>query len=126
MTTPFRQPIVAMALFALFMIPSAAPAAEGPDAPACQTQLDDLNSYVTGEARGDMSRLGQGPVKLGNGEWYPASEVDSIRQELHRAERLCHKGRVYEAATEMGYIRRHFHLAAFPQARSEQSSNSVR
>ena len=113
MTTPFlRQVIVAMALFALSTIPSEAPAEERQDVPACQTQLDVLNSYLAGEARGNMSRLGQGPVQLGNGEWYPASEVDSIRQELNRAERLCHKGRVYEAATEMGYVRRHLHLAA--------------
>ena len=119
--TQFRRVILAMALFALPSILNEASAAEMVGASGCQTQLEELNSYLQGESLGDMSRLGQGPIRLRNGEWYPASEIDSIRQELHRAERFCREGRAHEAANEMVYVRRHLHLATAPPSESFRS-----
>lgn len=84
------------------------------EANACQTQLADLNASLRGTPMGAVGKPGQSPVKLNNGKWYSISEVDSIRQELHRATKLCRDGKTHDGLNEINLIRRHLDLAALP------------
>jgi len=115
----FRPAIAVVALFALSAIHSEAKAEESAEAKACQAQLTELYSNLQGAPAGAMGRPGQPPVKLNDGNWYPVSEIDSIRQELHRAARLCRERKANETLNEINLIRHHFELTALPHPESQ-------
>lgn len=118
MTASWLIPILTVALLALPLSLGTVHAGEVTEAEACQIQLDELGASLRGAPVGAIGRPGQPPVKLDNGKWYPVSEIDSIRQELHRAARLCREGKTHEGLNELNLVRRHFDLAALPHPES--------
>lgn len=118
MTASRLIPALAVALLALPVSLGRVHAGEVTEAEACQTQLDELGASLRGAPTGAIGRPGQPPIKLDNGKWYPVSEIDSIRQELHRAARLCREGKTHEGLNELNLVRRHLDLAALPHPES--------
>lgn len=118
MTASRLIPALAVALLALPLSLGTGSAGEVTEAEACQAQLDELGANLRGAPMGAIGRPGQPPVKLDNGKWYSVSEIDSIRQELHRAARLCQEGKTHEGLNELNLVRRHFDLAALPHPES--------
>lgn len=110
--------LAAALLLALPLSPGTVRAGEVTEVEACQAQLDELGANLQGAPMGAIGRPGQPPVKLNNGKWYPVSEIDSIRQELNRAARLCQEGKTHEGLNELNLVRRHFDLAALPHPES--------
>lgn len=118
MTRPLYLVITLTALFIAFMVMDTASAQQISEADACRGQLAELSSNLQGAPMGAIGRPGQPPVKLNNGKWYSISEIDSIRQELHRATRLCQDGKTHDGLNELNRVRRHFDLAALPHPES--------
>lgn len=114
----FHPAIVVIALFALSAIQGETRAEETAEAKACEAQLAELYSNLQGAPAGAMGRPGQPPVKLNDGRWYTVSDIDSIRQELHRAVRLCRDGKTHDGLNELNLVRRHFDLVALPHPES--------
>lgn len=114
----FHPTIAMIALFASFAIQSEARAEESAEAKACEAQLTELYSNLQGAPAEALGRPGHPPVKLNDGKWYPVSEIDSIRQELHRAARLCRDGKTHDGLNELNLVRRHFDLVALPHPES--------
>lgn len=118
MTKSFCTAFGVIALLALSTLPSGARAEETAEAKVCQAQLAELYSNLQGAPAGVMGRPGQPPVKLNDGRWYTVSDIDSIRQELHRAARLCRDGKTHDGLNELNLVRRHFDLVALPHPES--------
>lgn len=118
MTKLCYSAIGVIAVLALSALPSGVRAEGITEAQACQTELAELNANLQGAPMGAIGRPGQPPVKLNNGKWYTVSEIDTIRQELHRAARLCRDGKTHDGLNEINLIRRHFDLAALPHPES--------